>query len=128
ERSFLTLDVIAHAVDLREAALPDYVHDLEAALEDVADGVVGGLGRGSHLGRIRFRERLPAAEDGAAPDAPGRSPRSAEGSRRVRRATPGPVESAGTCRIPPTACTRHGCSTYVPTSGGKWNCSMSPME
>src|SRR5690348_9414863 len=63
ERSFLTLDVIAHTVDLREAALPDDVHDLEAALEDVANGVVGGLGpgRGSHLGWVRFRERLPAA-------------------------------------------------------------------
>ena len=62
ECSLLTLDVIAHAVDLREAALPDDVHDLEAAIEDVADGVVGspGPGRGPHLGRVRFRERLAA--------------------------------------------------------------------
>ena len=63
ERPLLTLDVIAHAVDLRKAALPEYLQNLEAALEDVADGVVSSLGphRGSHLGRVRFRERPAAA-------------------------------------------------------------------
>ena len=63
ERSLLALDVIAHAVDLREAALPDDVQDLEAVLDDVADRVVRGLapGRGPHLGRVGFRERPAAA-------------------------------------------------------------------
>src|SRR5580704_10912072 len=63
ERSLLALDVIAHAIDLREAALPEYVQDLEAALDDVADGVISGRGpsRGPHLGRVGFRERLAAA-------------------------------------------------------------------
>src|SRR5271165_1488028 len=37
ERSLLTLDVVAHAIDLRKAALPEYVQYLEAALKDVAD-------------------------------------------------------------------------------------------
>src|SRR5580658_582346 len=62
ERSLLTLDVIAYAIDLRKAALPEYLENLEAALEDVADGVVGRLDpcRGSHLCRVRFRERLAA--------------------------------------------------------------------
>ena len=44
ERSLLTLDVIAHAKDLRKAALPEYVQNLEAALKDIADSVVSGLG------------------------------------------------------------------------------------
>ena len=63
ERSLLTFDVIAHAIDLRKAALPEYPENLEAALEDVADSVVSrlGPGRGSHLGRVGFRERLAAA-------------------------------------------------------------------
>jgi len=63
ERSLLTLDVIAHAIDLREASLPEYVQDVEATLENVADGVVSSLGpdRGSHLGWVRFGERLAAA-------------------------------------------------------------------
>ena len=62
ERSLLTLDVIAYAVDLRKAALPEHVQNLEAALENVADSVVSSLGpgRGSQLCRVRFRER-PAA-------------------------------------------------------------------
>src|SRR3984893_6014865 len=51
ERPFLSLDVVAPPVDLREAAPPEQAQDLEAALEDVADRVVGspGRARGSHL-------------------------------------------------------------------------------
>src|SRR5215831_11379432 len=66
ERSFLTLDVIVHAVDLGKAPLPDHVQDLEAALEEVADGVVTGLGpnRGPHLSWVRFRKRLAASGRG----------------------------------------------------------------
>src|SRR5690242_21010186 len=33
--------------------------------------------------------------------------------------TPVPSAPSATCLMPPTACTRHGCSTYVATSGGK---------
>ena len=121
ERSLLTLDVIAHAVDLREAALPDQVQDLEAVLDDVADRVVRGLapGRGSHLGRVRFRER-PAAARGRC-RGPGQIDTLGRGERRgpARIRGSGAAESAGTCRMPPTVYTRHGCSTYVPTSGGK---------
>jgi hypothetical protein len=63
ERSFLTLDVIVHAIDLRKAALPEFVQNLESALEDVADSVVSSLGpnRGSHLCWVRFRKRLAPA-------------------------------------------------------------------
>src|SRR5690242_21407533 len=66
ERSFLTLDVIVHAIDLGKAALPDDVQDLESALEEVADGVISGPGpnRGSHRCRVRFRERLAASGRG----------------------------------------------------------------
>src|ERR1700677_3149316 len=65
ERSLLTLDVIAHAVDLGEAALPDHVQDLEAVLDDFADRVLRGLAprRGSQLGRVGFGEG-PAAPRG----------------------------------------------------------------
>src|SRR5262245_4053993 len=63
ERSLLTLDVIVHAIDLGKAPLPDNVQDLEAVLEEVADGVISGLGpnRGSHLGWVRLRKRLAAS-------------------------------------------------------------------
>src|SRR6516165_6627474 len=44
ERPVRTLDVIVHAIDLRKAALPEDVQDLEAALKDVADRIVSGLG------------------------------------------------------------------------------------
>src|ERR1700693_348871 len=55
DRPLLALDVIAHAVDLREAALPGYGQNLEAALDDVTDGVGSSLrpSRGSHLWRVR---------------------------------------------------------------------------
>ena len=43
DRALLVLDVVADAVDLREAASPDDLEDLEAAVDDVADRVVGGL-------------------------------------------------------------------------------------
>src|SRR6476660_9225480 len=63
ERSLLTLDVIVHAIDLGKAALPDDVQNLEAALEEVADGVVSRPGphRGSHRRRVRFRKRSAAS-------------------------------------------------------------------
>src|SRR5262249_58978985 len=38
---------------------------------------------------------------------------------RTHCRSPAPARPAGTWLIPPTACTRHGCSTYVSTSGGK---------
>jgi hypothetical protein len=62
-RSLFTFYVIAHAIDLRVAALPEYLENLEAALEDVADRVASSPGpdRGSHLCRVRFGERLAAA-------------------------------------------------------------------
>src|SRR5579862_8913799 len=58
ERSLLALEVIAYPVDLRKAAPPDYLEDLEAAVDDVADRVVRSLGPGreSHVCRVRFRE------------------------------------------------------------------------
>ena len=63
QKTSTILDIVAHAIDLRKAALPEYAEDLEAAIEDVADGVLSGHGpnRRSHLGRVRFRERLAAA-------------------------------------------------------------------
>src|SRR5690242_21276724 len=63
ERPLLSLDLIAYPVDLREAALPEQAQNLEAALEDVADRVVGspGRARGSPLRRVGLRER-PAAD------------------------------------------------------------------
>src|SRR3984885_2621477 len=56
ERPLLALDVLAHAVDLREAALTDHGQNLEAALEDVTDSVGSSLGpsRGSRVCRVRF--------------------------------------------------------------------------
>src|SRR6202034_738846 len=63
ERPLLILDLIVHPVNLRNAAVPQKVQNLEAALEDVADSVVSDLGpgRGSHLCWVRFRERPAAA-------------------------------------------------------------------
>src|ERR1700728_5287777 len=51
ERPLLILDLIVSSVNLRKAAVPKEVQNLETALEDVADGVVSDLapGRGSHL-------------------------------------------------------------------------------
>src|SRR5262250_2915224 len=74
ERSLLTLDVIAHAIDLREAALPEYLKNLEAALEDVADSVVSrpGLDRDQGLGRVRFRERSAVARGRCGARCPGK--------------------------------------------------------
>src|SRR5215472_1647296 len=62
ERPVRALDVIVHAVDLRKAALPEDAQDLEAALKDVADRIVGSLGPGGglHFCWVRFRERLAA--------------------------------------------------------------------
>src|SRR5690242_14791450 len=62
ERSLLTLNVIVHAIDLGKAALPDDVQNLEAALEEVADGVVSrpGPNRGACRCPVRFRKRLAA--------------------------------------------------------------------
>jgi hypothetical protein len=63
ECSLRTLDVVAHAIDLRKAALPKYLENLEAALEDIADSIVSSLdrSRGSYLCRVRLWERLAAA-------------------------------------------------------------------
>src|SRR5207247_6192868 len=62
EGPLLTFDVIAHAIDLRKASLPEHLKDLEAALEDVADSIASSLGpdRGPYLCRTGFRERLAA--------------------------------------------------------------------
>src|SRR5690349_10684873 len=43
ERSLFALDVIPHPIDLREPALPENLQDLEPSINDVPDGVVGGL-------------------------------------------------------------------------------------
>ena len=43
EGSLLALDVVAHPVDLREAALAEHLEDLEPPVDDVADGVVRRL-------------------------------------------------------------------------------------
>src|SRR5580692_9626447 len=62
ERPLLILDLIVDAVNLRKAALPYDAQNLETALEDVADSVVGSLGPswGQHVSRVGLRER-PAA-------------------------------------------------------------------
>ena len=62
ERSLLTFDIVADPVDLRKPALPEYPQDLEAVIDDVADGVVSGLGpsRRSQLCWVRLRQRLAA--------------------------------------------------------------------
>ena len=44
ERPLVILDLVAHAIDLREPALPEDVQDLEAVIDDIADDVVSGLG------------------------------------------------------------------------------------
>ena len=49
EGALLALDVVAHPVDLREAALAEDVEDLEPPVDDVADRVVGGLGADRRL-------------------------------------------------------------------------------
>src|SRR5215470_3496441 len=91
ERSFLLLDVIAHPVDLRKAALPDYVQDLEAVLDDVADGVAGSPGpnRGSHLCRVRFGEG-PAAGRRCRGRRPGKVARLRSRARAYAAHTSGP--------------------------------------
>ena len=43
ERPLFIFDVVAHPVDLRKPALPEYVQDLEAVVDDVADSIVSGL-------------------------------------------------------------------------------------
>ena len=60
ERSLLAFDLVAHPVDLREPALAEDVEDLEASVDHVADGVVGGLrpDRRLHLGRVRLGKHL----------------------------------------------------------------------
>src|ERR1700744_6075438 len=65
ERPILALDVIMHAIHLRKAALPEQGQNLEAAVDEVADGVVGGLASigGPQLCRVGFRERLAAARE-----------------------------------------------------------------
>src|ERR1700677_2843087 len=45
EGSFLTLHLIADPVDLGETALVDFLQNLETVVDDVADIVVGSLGR-----------------------------------------------------------------------------------
>src|SRR6266496_3309488 len=44
EGSFLGLELVADPVDLGETALVDYLQNLEAVVDDVADTVVGSLG------------------------------------------------------------------------------------
>src|SRR3984885_4168332 len=75
ERPLLALDLIAHAVDLREAALTDCGQNLEAALEDGTDSVGSSLGpsRGSRVCRVRFVALDGGERPGAAP-APGVRP------------------------------------------------------
>ena len=60
ECALLALDLVAHPVNLREAALAEDVEDLEPPVDHVADGVVGRLGadRGLHLGRVRLRQHF----------------------------------------------------------------------
>src|SRR5579875_2575270 len=43
ERPLLAFEVVAHAVDLRETAAPEYVENLEAVVDDIADCVFSGL-------------------------------------------------------------------------------------
>ena len=112
EGSLLALDVIVHAVDLGKAAPPDGVQDLEAALENITDRVVNGLGPAAEasppppVNRGSGSALLPL-EDGAGADASGRSSRSGEVGGALARVPPGrPAESARTCRIPPTVYTR----------------------
>src|ERR1039458_9723640 len=58
QRSLLTLDIVAHVIDLRKTALPEYAENLEAALEDVADSVFSGFGpnRRPHFCWVGSRE------------------------------------------------------------------------
>jgi hypothetical protein len=67
DRALLVLDVITHAVDLREAASPDDLEDLEAAVDDIADRVVAWLGPGRrpYLLRVRLRQPLAATRSHA---------------------------------------------------------------
>src|ERR1700757_1501447 len=85
DRPLLGLDVIAHAVDRRKAAPPEYLENLEAAVDDVAGRVLRGRdpSRGSHLRLVGFRESLAAVC--------GRGGR----RRAVRIVAPGRRERAG---------------------------------
>src|SRR5205814_256208 len=60
ECALLALDLVAHPVNLREAALAEDVEDLEPPVDHVAYCVVGGLGadRGLHLGWVRLRQHF----------------------------------------------------------------------
>ena len=80
ERALLALDLVAHAVDLREAALAEDVEDLEAAVDHVADRVVrgraptddftsSGSGSGSTSLSLVVSQRLAAARSPRAGDA-----------------------------------------------------------
>src|SRR5580658_5009580 len=63
ERSLLPLEVIAYAVDLRKAALPDHLENLEAAVDNVAGSVVSSPGP-SRRCCVRFRECFGPAGSG----------------------------------------------------------------
>jgi hypothetical protein len=60
ERSLLALKIVAHSIDLREAALAENVENLEPAVNDVSDGVVGCLrpDRRFDFGRVWFRKAI----------------------------------------------------------------------
>jgi hypothetical protein len=101
ERSLLILDVIAHAVDLREAALPEYLEDLETAVENVADRVVNGLppARGPYLGRVRFREGLAAIRVSWQAGPFGRNKPAGPAPARVRLYLPDPPDGVHQARM-----------------------------
>jgi hypothetical protein len=86
DRALLVLDVVAYAVDLREAASPDDLEDLETAVDDITDRVVVwlGPGRGPHLLRVRLRQRLAAPQSQARSQARSRH-RGQQGGRRRRQ-------------------------------------------